>query len=132
MNAIQRQLNEFRKNKQAIERLLKWTELEYAEFQWEMMEDYIHVFCAGDQRGIDMYTRSVAYRKWWVNQWNLRDIANIEGMSTLYWMNDRREYYKHIHSAEYLMENTILSNGEEMIIGRVIDELHHQKNKQQA
>lgn len=131
MNAIKRQLNQFKINKQAIEGLLKWTPLEYAEFQWEMMEDYICAFCEGDQEGIMMYSRSEVYRKWWVNQWNLRDIANIEDMDTLYWMNDRREYYKYVHSAEYLLTHTILAHGEDMIIGRVIDE-KYSKKKQKA
>lgn len=128
MNTIKKQLKQYQLNKQAIELMLKWTPLEYAEFQWEMMEDYILAFSGGDAEALNLYGRSIAFRKWWVNQWNIRDILNVQDVECLVWMNERREHYKSCHSAKYLLNNTVLQDGESMIVGRVIDELHEKKS----
>lgn len=129
MNAIKKQLKQYMLNKQAIELMLKWTPLEYAEFQWEMMEDYILAFSGGDMEALNLYGRSIAFRKWWVNQWNIRDMLNVQDVEYLVWINDRREHYKSRHSAKYLLNNTVLQDGESMIVGRVIDELHNAKKQ---
>lgn len=131
MNAIKKQLKQYMLNKQAIELMLKWTPLEYAEFQWEMMEDYILAFSGGDTEALNLYGRSIAFRKWWVNQWNIRDILNVQDVECLVWINDRRKHYKSSHSAKYLLNNTVLQDGESMIVGRVIDELHNAKKQLQ-
>jgi len=129
MNQLKKQIELYKTNRKHIERMLKWTPLEYAEFQWEMMEDYILSFSGGDVESLELYGRSTSFRKWWVNQWNLRDLIIVEELEYLAFTHDMRIHYKHIHSAPYLLKNTILQDGESMVVGRVIDELHQRKNK---
>ena len=127
MNQIKKQLYQYKINKQHIENMLRWTPLEYAEFQWEMMEAFIQESTNFDPEALELYGKSEAYRKWWVNQWNVRDIANIEGIELLTWTHDRRAYYKHIHAPQELISSKCFAKSEAMIVGRVIDELHTTK-----
>ena len=127
MNQMQQQLKQYQLHKQRIEQTLKWTPLCYAEFQWEMMEDYILAFSDGDLEALNLYGRSEAFRKWYVNQWNIRDMLNVQDVEDLPWINDKRAHYKSCHQAHYLLHNTIMKEGESMIVGRVIDELHNAK-----
>ncbi len=129
MNQIQKQLNQYKINKQHIETMLHWTPLEYAEFQWEMMEAFIGESFSDDPEALQFYGRSEEYRKWWVNQWNLRDLANIESLEVIAWTHDRRAYYKHIHDAYHLAHSVWGENSESEIVGRVIDELHNSKQE---
>lgn len=129
MNQIQKTLDTFKHNKKQIESMLNWTEEQYCWFQFEMMEEYINTFSGNDATALNLYGRSEVYRKWWVNQWNLRDMANIENMEYLSTRDSAIAFYKHAHHPQTLLESTVLATGESMIVGRVIDELHNQKNQ---
>jgi hypothetical protein len=124
MNQIKKQLKQYELNKQRIELMLKWTPLEMGEFQWQTMEEYILAFTAGDADALGIYGKSEAFRKWFVNQWNIRDFENIEVLEKCVWINEFREKYKHLHSVEMLIKNPVLIEAEGEIVVRVIDEMH--------
>jgi hypothetical protein len=132
ISATAKTLGQYAINKQRIERILHWSALEYAEYQWEAMEAYIICSGEGDMWGLELQGRSAEYRKWWVNQWNIRDVANvdlIDGCSTI---ADARAMYKHLHDAHYLstdyIESEALLHSEAYAVGRAIDE-YHSKNR---
>lgn len=129
MNQIKKTLDEFKQNKKQIETLLNWTEEQYCWFQFEMMEAYINTFSGNDATALNLYGRSEVYRKWWVNQWNLRDMANIDNMEMMSTRASAIAFYKHAHHPDTLLNNTVLMHGESMIVGRVIDELHNLKKQ---
>ena len=128
MTLIQEQKERYEKNRQLICDELKWSLTDYAYFQWEMMEAYIKYHCGKD--GLSFLGESKVYRQWWVNQWNIRDIANVQTIITLPTLRERRMCYEFKHSAEYLhrtyVKRRVLQEGEATVIGRAIDQHHKQ------
>jgi hypothetical protein len=132
-SATDKTLAQYAINKQRIERMLHWTPLEYGTHQWNAMEAYILASGLGDAQGLELQGKSTEYRKWWINQWNIRDIVNtelLEGCSTT---ADARMLYQALHNANYLLtyfENSeALQTSEAYAVGRAIDEYHQAKNK---
>lgn len=128
MSIINKKIQAYAIQKQRIERILKWTPLEYCEFQWSQMEDYIIVSGQGDTLGLDIQGRSVEYRKWWVNQWNIRDVINVELIDQCYSIPEARILYRKLHDAKWLHneyeEKEALEASEAYAVGRAIDEMH--------
>jgi hypothetical protein len=127
MNQIDITKKQYAINKQKIERELHWSPLDYATYQYEQMLAFIQLRCGQWQDAAATYERSTEYRKWWVNQWNIRDVENIgllEGCSTV---ADARKMYKHLHDAAWLQngywEAETLCHSEAHAVGRVIDEI---------
>ena len=129
MNSNQKTIAQYAINKLAIERMLKWTALEYAEYQYWIMEEYITTVNGTD--AFALYGTSKEYRIWWVNQWNLRDVAMVENLQQISNVPAMRAWYKAQHSVANIIDNSYLANTEAMIVGRVIDELHHAKKQAQ-
>ncbi|HEX9513653.1 MAG TPA: hypothetical protein VF939_24345, partial [Puia sp.] len=78
--------------------LLRWTELEWANFQYQMGETYLErIFqglSAADFEGI---RTSSTFWRWWTNQWNFRDECFIDYADALSY-HDRVIRYRHLHS----------------------------------
>jgi hypothetical protein len=127
MNSNQKTINTYATNKLAIERMLHWTALQYAEFQYAVMEDYITTINGDD--AFALYGASKEYRIWWVNQWNLRDVANVENLYQIPSLPAMRAWYIAQHSVVNIVDGNYLANTEAMIVGRVIDELHNAKKE---
>jgi hypothetical protein len=127
MNSNRKTIATYAINKQAIERMLKWSALEYAEYQYQVMEDYITTINGAD--AFALYGASKEYRIWWVNQWNLRDVATVENLYQIPSVPAMRAWYKAQHSVLNIIDNSYLANTEAMIVGRVIDELHNAKKE---
>jgi hypothetical protein len=134
VSATAKTLGQYAINKQRMERLLKWTPLEYCTFQWEAMEAYILASGLGDMDGLELQGRSTEYRKWWVNQWNIRDVANLDLIDSCSTIAEARMLYKELHHAAYLSTNycekDALQSSEAYAIGRAIDEFHHNKKRE--
>jgi hypothetical protein len=134
ISATAKTLGQYAITKQRVERILHWSPLDYGNFQWQAMEHYILASGEGDTAGLELQGRSTEYRKWWVNQWNIRDVANvdlIDGCSTI---ADARALYQHLHDAHYLandyLEAVALQTSEAYAVGRAIDEFHNNRKKQ--
>ncbi|MFM2385715.1 MAG: hypothetical protein RL660_472 [Bacteroidota bacterium] len=127
MSHITRLKQQYAINKLAIERELHWTPLEYATYQYEQMLAFIHLRSGYWQEAAATYERSAEYRKWWVNQWNLRDFENLQRIEQCSSVAEARALYMQLHDAEYLQNNywerETLCLSEAYTIGRVIDEL---------
>ncbi len=114
----------YQENKEVICAALEWTELEYTTFQLERMYEYM-VHNAGTVEVINYYGESPAYCRWWVNQWNLRDLRNIHDIH-LPTLRERRMFYEYRHSIEYLthtyFKRRVMEESEAAAIGRVFDQ----------
>ena len=95
--------------KRKIMQLLCWTELEYAQFQYESGLKYLRTYIPGDEAGIYALERSRIFWSWWKNHWAQRDaqyVANINEANSVARM---REYYIWFNDPEYLIK-TIYPN----------------------
>jgi len=59
--------------KQRLIKLLAWSELEYAEFQYNSGIEYLNAYIPDDVHGIDMLLRNRIFWNWWKNHWSIRD-----------------------------------------------------------
>jgi hypothetical protein len=59
--------------KRGICDLLKWTEMEYAEFVWNCGVDYLNAYLKGDQHAIGILERNRIFWAWWRNHFMNRD-----------------------------------------------------------
>lgn len=92
--------------KAVVIKLLQWTELEYAQFQYESGLAYLRHYIPTDKWGQDMLQRSKLFWNWWKNQWLLREegfyyMENEVQMDKISTDNLRR-LYCHLHDAATL------------------------------
>ncbi len=85
-------------NRQKVLSLLPWTELEWANFQYQMGEAYLERsfqdLSAAEFEGI---RASSIFWRWWTNQWNFRDECFIDYAHALSY-HDRVIRYRQLHS----------------------------------
>jgi len=122
------------KTKAVVMTLLQWTELEYAEFQYESGLAYLRHYIPWDKWGQDMLQRSKLFWNWWKNQWALRDesfcamdseVPTSEvGISTA---NLRRLYY-HLHDAAILASDIYPNR---TVLEESYNQMIHQLNKEE-
>lgn len=63
--------------KQAVIALLQWTEMQYAEFQYEQGTKYLHAYLKGDEYCVRIMEDSRIFWNWWKNHWTIRDAEFI-------------------------------------------------------
>lgn len=61
------------KTKQAIMRLLRLTEMEYAECVEEFGYAYATYQCMGSEAAVHYLTRTAAFWRWWMRHFDIRD-----------------------------------------------------------
>lgn len=59
--------------KASVTNLLKWSEMEFAEFQYESGLTYLKAYLSKDAYGQDALAASKIFWNWWKNQWANRD-----------------------------------------------------------
>jgi hypothetical protein len=112
--------------KQQVISLLRWSEDQYASFQYKMGKQYLQSYISKDPAGIDMLVGSRIFWNWWKNQWMLRDIEFIQiGATTEYFDKAGDGIYRLIHSPEKLIGTiypsaVILEDSYAEMIGNVI------------
>jgi len=112
-------------------RILKWTELQYAEFQQETGIKYLRLYIPDDQAGADMLIRSRIYWQWWINHWQYRDASFLLATVETLPVEDRRFLYKAVHEPEDLLSKfypgkVVLDESYAEMIGRLFDaEIQH-------
>ncbi|SEW02239.1 hypothetical protein SAMN05428988_1343 [Chitinophaga sp. YR573] len=109
--------------------LLKWSELEYAEFQYNTGIEFLQYYIPDDPYGADQLICSRIYWAWWRNQWYLREMAlPFEFLSRPQWpLSVIRSKYIDMHNAQSLVSSlyigrVILEQSYAEMIGRVIDD----------
>lgn len=95
--------------KQEITRLLGWTELEYATFQYETGLAYLREYIPGDVEAIHALETSRIFWAWWKNHWIQRDMQFLHNISSICPVQDLRRYYLGWHDVEHLIK-TIYPN----------------------
>lgn len=115
--------------KATICRLLHWTELQYADFQFETGIAYLQYYIPRDQYGIDMLIREKIFWNWWKNHWNQRDQGFAIAVQAAS-LNKRIEIYENMHDPRRLA-SAIYPNGVVLTntYARMINELQDQHLK---
>lgn len=117
-------------DKAEVCKLLNWTEMEYAEFQYSCGKQYLQYYVASDPAGIDELISSKIYWNWWKLMWSRRDFAylheNLNQLSLLY-VENRVKLYKHLHDPFILSQATtppgfVLEESYSKMIDNVIKE----------
>jgi hypothetical protein len=100
-----------------VQKSLRWNDLEYCSFQEQTGREYIQKM---DERLLTELAGNRMFWKWWVNQWNRRDLKAIsnqqnepelvitdEGVKLIYSESDivTLDRYKCIHSLENLIDS---------------------------
>lgn len=59
--------------KEQVCKILHWSELEYANYQYEQGLAYLQAYIPRDPQGIQELESSRIFWNWWKNQWVIRD-----------------------------------------------------------
>lgn len=73
MSHIQQQRDLFAKNRAIIQRMLKWSDLDYTTFQFESGLVYLNETLRLHDFEVEMLSYDELFWKWWINEWNLLD-----------------------------------------------------------
>jgi hypothetical protein len=107
---------------------LKWTDLQYSEFQFEMGTAYLTAYLNRDEYSIRVMESSRIFWAWWRNHWTNRDETFLEQVvNTTFDLADVREIYRDIHDATTLAQQiypsgTILNESYAHMITELIKE----------
>lgn len=94
-----------------IARILKWTDLQWSEHQYEQGHAYLVAYVEADTRIVSAMERSRVFWSWWKNHWGNRDEGYLEFVeNTTYDLTALREIYVDMHNAEVLVKS-IYPNG---------------------
>lgn len=112
--------------KHQIIKLLRWTELEYAEFQYNTGIDYLNAYIPNDAQGIDMLCRNKIYWSWWKNHWAIRDQEFLEIAANGGDLKAVLRLYMRFHNTRRLINEIypnaqVLGNSYCRMIGRLQD-----------
>ena len=89
--------------KRSVCEILKWTDLQYAEYQFEQGHAYLTAYLKGDAHIISAMERSRVFWSWWKNHWTNRDESFVEFIAnTSYDLRTLREIYTDVHDAPTL------------------------------
>lgn len=122
------------KVKAVVMQLLQWSELEYANFQYESGLAYLRHYIPTDKWGQDMLQRSRLFWNWWKNQWLLRDECFLavgkEILTNAVSTENLRRLYFHDHNpatlaSEIYPNRTVLDESYNQMIHSIhTEELH--------
>lgn len=110
--------------------ILKWTQEEYASFQYESGIKYLEYYIPEDPSAIDQLTRSRMFWAWWRNHWNSRDRAFAGSGAEALPYGERTLIYKGLHDSQVLASEiypgrVVLDTSYSEMIGRLFDsEIH--------
>lgn len=96
----QRKLN--KRNKQLVQQLLAWDDLQYGTFQYNCGIEYLRWSLQLDEYWIDALIRVEAFWKWWINAWNLREQRMFIPHAKSYNNTERLKLYKQIHTYRFI------------------------------
>jgi hypothetical protein len=89
--------------KQRVAKTLRWTDLQYATYQYEQGCAYLMKYLNGDGYSVSVMERSRIFWNWWKNHWMNRDEGFLEFVAnTVYGLEDLRTFYSDVHDAETL------------------------------
>lgn len=86
-----------------VQKVLKWDDMQYAEFMYERGLEYLNLYIPDDPHGIEALQRSRIFWAWWKNHWAIREQAFLDNLghcSDIFWM----EYYKQTHCPHLLID----------------------------
>lgn len=113
---------------QQVQRLLGWTELEYADFQYEQGIAYLQAYIPNDQHGIDILLREKIYWNWWKNHWAIRDqdFIDVADDGTSCSHKTLCNLYRKFHSVKLLVDTifpnaVVLGESYAKMIGQIQD-----------
>jgi hypothetical protein len=107
---------------------LRWTDLQYNEYQFQQGHDYLLAYLKGDEYSVRVMERSRIFWSWWRNHWTNRDEGFMEFVTnTTYSVAEMREFYGDVHDAHLLAEciypnGVILNESYANMITELIDE----------
>lgn len=110
---IQQRIDESSRWREDAIRILRWTELQYGEFVYEMGLDYMEHYMPklqGREHWIDILSRNKIFWSWWRNQWANRDrefviLRQRDDINRILSLADLRELYQFLHSGERLAKD---------------------------
>jgi hypothetical protein len=94
---------------QNIMTALRWSELEYSNFQMETGFEYLEQYIPTDKLGIHMLTRSRVFWNWWKNHWAQRDEEFLEIICPNTQAQTLQRLYQKTHNPKRLID-TIYPN----------------------
>lgn len=115
--------------KERVQRLLRWDDAKYAEFQERMGYRYLAEELEADHAAIKALTQNRLFWAWWINHWNRRDESFLhlhEGTATGCTVLEQIYRLKHNPNAiVFSPQRTILRHSFPEMIGNLIDQLHN-------
>lgn len=117
-------------NRQLIQHIIGWSDLDYCEFQMEVGYEWVDANIPGDRWGRDILVKSEIFWKWWINQWNRRDAGFLEYYGREHTLSPTvirtmREIYKSEHRLEKLNcypNRIILEDTFKIMVGDILRE----------
>lgn len=105
--------------------LLGWSEMQYAEFQYNTGIEYMELYTLGDEAICDDLLRSKIYWNWWKNAWANRDECFLVDNINLVDKVTAIAIYNGVHDALALAEEMrpdaiVLGDSYKTMIGEVI------------
>lgn len=113
--------------KERIQRVLKWDDLQFGKFQYNMGHRYLVNEFGDDCPMIDVLLKQRIFWSWWINHWVRRDEAflhQFEGTGR----NDLDLAYKLRHNPQAVVfkpQSTILRYSYAEMMGKMIDQVQH-------
>lgn len=115
--------------KERVQRLLKWNDAKYAQFQERMGYRYLEEELQADEASIKALSQERLFWAWWINHWNRRDEAFLhahEGTATGCTVLEQIYRLKHNPNAVvFRPQRTILRGSFPQMIGNLIDQIHN-------
>ena len=113
--------------KATVARMLRWSEMDFSQFQYEQGITYLKAYLNNDTYSVDVMERSRMYWNWWKNHWSNRDQAFIDFTNnTAYDLETRRDIYHDMHCGKTLASSIypngiILSESYAVMITELVD-----------
>lgn len=111
--------------KERIIKQLQWSEMDYAQYQYEQGILFLQKYIPNDPWGIEMLERNRIYWNWWKNQWHSRDVAFLECEIQAGSLKQLEAVYMSLHNAAALVDDIFPSR---IVIdssySQMIEELH--------
>jgi len=132
----------YTENQHNVQRLLQWSEMQYAEYVYETGISYLTAYLQ-DALWVDEIIRSAIFWNWWKKQWHLRDVEFVRYACLSKSAHTLAQLYQELHNAQALAKcmhphAIILEESYAEMIQKLIKEaqkkaekahLHHAKQK---
>lgn len=128
MTHIQNQRELYTSNRAKIQRLLKWTELQYAQYQERIGYQYMQHQLQLDAHAVKQMSYEAMYWRWWVNTWNIIDDQLLLDYLILH--PNPEALYCEAHKVQYIATSPMavhFENTYAKMIGEMNDSINHYK-----